>query len=228
MYQPMLFLHWKQIRFGLLPFIIAAYGLPLLAVQGLGSGPGMEAPSLEAYRVVSTYGFWLPAFPLLATATGVTLALSSWNWDHQLGHVYALSLPISRLRYAVNKMASGVVLALLPAFAFWVGAHVAVASITLPPGLHAYPDQLTVRFLAATLVAYALLFALAAGTMRTTVWLLLGVAAAMGVSVVLSQWVFPYFGILRGTNLLGWVLRVLSSAPGPFQVFSGNWTLIDV
>jgi hypothetical protein len=228
MYQPMLFLHWKQVRFGLLPLILAAYALPLLAVQGLGAGLGMEGASLEAYRVVSTSSLWLPAFPLLATAIGVTLALSSWNWDHQLGHVYALSLPVSRMRYAVLKMGAGAVLALLPALAFWIGAHVAVASIALPPGLHAYPDQLTIRFLAATLVAYALLFAMAAGTVRTTVWLLIGVGATLVLSVVLSQWVFPRFGVLHDTNLVAWLIRVLSRTPGPFQVFTGNWTLIDV
>ncbi len=228
MYQPMLFLHWKQVRFGLLPFILAAYALPLLAVQGLGARPGMDGASLMAYRVVSTSSLWLPAFPLLATAIGVTLALSSWNWDHQLGHVYALSLPVSRMRYAVLKMGAGAVLALLPALAFWIGAHVAVASITLPPGLHAYPDQLAIRFLAATLVAYALLFAMAAGTIRTTVWLLIGVAAALVLSVVLSQWVFPRFGVLHDTNLAAWLIRMLSRVPGPFQVFTGNWTLIDV
>jgi|AP95_1055475.scaffolds.fasta_scaffold25180_3 hypothetical protein len=31
MYQPMLFLHWKQVRFGLIPFILAAFALPGLA-----------------------------------------------------------------------------------------------------------------------------------------------------------------------------------------------------
>jgi len=228
MVKPMLFLHWKQVRFVLLPFVLAAYALPLLAVQGLGSLPGVEAPSLAAYRIVADAAFWLPAFPLLAAATGVTLALSSWNWDHHLGHVYALSLPVSRRRYAINKMAAGVVLAALPALAFWIGAHVAVASITLPPGLHAYPDQLAVRFFAATLVAYALLSALAAGTMRTTVWLLIGVAALSLSSVLLSQWVFPRVGVLQHVDVVGWILRALSAAPGPFQVFSGNWTLIDV
>ena len=50
MYQPMLYLHWKQIRFGLIPFMVASFGLPLLTVQGMGTVAGMDSSSLEAYR----------------------------------------------------------------------------------------------------------------------------------------------------------------------------------
>ena len=121
MYRPMLYLHWKQVRWGLLPFAFAAYALPLLAVQGLGTAPGMEATTLEAYRIVGGFQVWLPVFPLLAAAVGMTLALSAWNWDHQLKHVYALSLPISRWRYAALKMGAGATLALVPTAALWFG-----------------------------------------------------------------------------------------------------------
>lgn len=228
MYQPMLSLHWKQIRFGLLPFILAAYGLPLIAVQGLGSAPGMDGPPLEAYRVLATYGVWAPMFPLLAAATGITLALSAWNWDHQLGHVYALSLPISRWRYAALKMGAGATLALIPAAAFWIGARVAVASISLPTGLHAYPNELAVRFLAGVLVCYALLFALAAGTVRTAVWVISGALALVLLATIFSSFILPHFGIVGRTQTLEWIVHVLGSAPGPFRVFTGNWTLIDV
>jgi uncharacterized protein (TIGR00255 family) len=34
MYQPMLFVHWKQVRHALIPFVVAAFALPLLAVAG--------------------------------------------------------------------------------------------------------------------------------------------------------------------------------------------------
>jgi hypothetical protein len=228
MVQPMLFLHWKQVRFVLLPLALAAYALPLLAVQGLGNAPGMTAPGLEAYRIVFGSAIWQTAFPLLATAVGVTLALSSWNWDHQLGHVYALSLPISRRRYAAMKMGAGAALALLPALTLWAGARVAAASVSLPPGLHAYPDQLAIRFLAATLVAYAILFAMAAGTIRTTLWVLAGIGALLVFDVVATEWLFPWLGVFRDRSLAGWLYHLLSTAPGPFQVFTGHWTLIDV
>ena len=43
MYKPMLFLHWKQVRLALVPFTIAAFGLPILAVEGLGRTRGPAA-----------------------------------------------------------------------------------------------------------------------------------------------------------------------------------------
>jgi hypothetical protein len=222
----MLFLHWKQVRFALLPFVLVAYALPLVAVQGLGSPPGMASATLQAYSVVSTYQVWLPFYPLLAAGIGITLALSAWNWDHQLHHVYALALPIPRWRYTALKMGAGAVLALLPSAAFWVGARVATASITLPVGLNAYPNQLAIRFLVATLTAYAAFFALAAGTVRTTLWVVGAVAALVLFGGSAAQFVLPHFGI--HTDLLSLVLDVMATAPGPFQVFTGSWMLIDV
>ena len=228
MYQPMLFMHWKQVRWGLLPFVLAAYALPMIAVQGLGSAPGMDGTTLEAYRIVAGYQVWLPAFPILATAIGITLALSAWNWDHQLKHVYALSLPVSRWRYATLKMGAGAILALLPAGALLVGAHVATAFVDLPAGLHAYPNQLALRFLVASLVAYAGFFAMAAGTVKTTVWI---VSLAIGFVIlgnVLTEFLAGYYPLFYRVNLVEMVFEALMRAPGPFEVFTGNCMLIDV
>ena len=63
MYRQLLYIHWKQIRFVLVPFVIAAFGLPLLSVQGLGAPSGMEGVSLQAYRIVDQFNVWLPFFP---------------------------------------------------------------------------------------------------------------------------------------------------------------------
>jgi len=225
--QSMLFLHWKQIRVALIPFVIAAFGLPLLSIQGLGS-PGGGARSLSAYALMNMSEIWLPLFPLLAVAIGVTLALSSWNWDHQLNHVYALSLPLPRWKYAMLKMGAGATLAAVPAAGFWLGAHLATLSLTLPTGLHAYPNALAVRFLVAILLSYATLFALAAGSVKTTVILFssIGVFLILGVSLngALAD-VFTYF---QDTNVVTAAVKILADPHGPFEVFSGPWTLIDV
>ena len=128
----MLFLHWKQVRHALALAAVASFALPLMMVSGMGTPPGMDALSLDAYRIVGGVEAWLMFFPLLALAIGVTLALSSWNWDHQLNHVYALSLPLTRWEYTISKMAAGVTLALLPVLAMWLGTHLAAASLSLP------------------------------------------------------------------------------------------------
>lgn len=228
MYKPMLHMHWKQIRWGLLPFVLAAYALPLIAVQGLGTPPGMESATLEAYRIVGGFQVWLPAFPMLAAAVGIVLALSAWNWDHQLKHVYALSLPVSRWRYATMKMVAGATLTLLPAAGLWIGAHVATAFVELPAGLNAYPNYLALRFLVASLVAYAGFFAMAAGTVRTTVLVVSLVVALLISGNVLTDFLAGYYPVFYRVNLVEMAFEALMRAPGPFEVFTGNWMLIDV
>lgn len=225
MYHPMLFLHWKQARLALLPLAVAAFALPLLSIQGLG---GTLSHSWEAYRALNAAELWLPLYPVLAAAIGATLALTAWNWDHQLGHVYALSLPLPRWRYVLRKMGAGMALALVPTFAFWVGAHLAAASLSLPEGLRAYPDQLAIRFLLGTLVSYALLFAAGAGTSRGTVIFVTAVIVSLFVLGVLSDLLAARFPSLEYVDLATWLLTFMVERPGPFAVFTGNWSLIDV
>lgn len=220
MYDPMLYVHWKQAKLAMIPFVVAAFGLPLLAIQGLGPEP--EGLNLNVTMA------WLPLFPALAGAIGVVLALTAWNWDHQQSHVYALTLPMARWEYAMHKMGAGVALGLMPVTAFWIGAHLASASLTLPVGLNAYPNQLTLRFLFAVLVSYALLFAMAAGTVRTTIWILTGVVVFFVAGGLLNDvlaFFFPYF---QEANIVGVVSEWLFTVRGPFGVFTGNWALIDV
>ena len=228
MYQPMLFLHWKQIRMVLGLFVVAAFALPLIAVEGLGTPPGMDAVSLNAYRTLSAFQLWLPFFPALAAAIGLTLALSSWNWDHQQNHVYALSLPLTRWEYTIQKMLAGVSLALLPAIAFWLGAHVAAASVSLPAGLHAYPNELAARFFFATLPSYAMLFAMAAGTVRTTLWVSGVTFGFIFFGIIANDVLANYVDFFSRVNVVEEVYEWIIHAPGPFEVFTGNWSLIDV
>ncbi|MDP2955206.1 MAG: hypothetical protein Q8N53_02190 [Longimicrobiales bacterium] len=228
MYQPMLFLHWKQIKVALIPFVLAAFALPLLSVQGLGSLSSFPDDAVGAYQVMMNSQLWIPLFPTLAGFTGITLALSSWNWDHQLNHVYALSLPLPRWQYATLKMGAGVILAALPGLAFWAGAHVAAAAVTLPPGLHAYPNALALRFFLAILVSYAILFAMAAGTVKTTAYIFGAWCLFLVVGGALNGFfgdLFPYF---KEVNVVQAVMDALLSRHGPLEVFSGSWMLLDV
>ncbi len=227
MYQPMLALHWKQIRFGLIPFILAAFALPLLTVQGIG-GIDPSTMALSNYRTAVGYNAWLPMIPALAAALGTTLALSAWSWDHNLKHVYALSLPIARWRYAIMKMGAGAALALLPVAAFGAGCLIASASVNLPVGLHAYPVALTVRFLFGTMLAYGMLFALAAGTIRTTVVIFSGVALLLLFAIPLTHLATATFPSMQQTNVAEWFFSNLVDLPGPLSIFTGNWALIDV
>ena len=228
MYQPMLFVHWKQVRHVLVPFVVASFALPLLAVQGLGTPPGAATVPAEVYQYVWPSQVWLPLFPVLAAGIGILLALTAWNWDHKLGHIYALSLPVARWEYVLLKMGAGVALALVPALTLWIGAHVAAASVSLPPGLDAYPNQLALRFFASTLLIYAFFFALGAGTMKTTIWVITAFFVALVAAELLGGVAVLYFPGLQGLSFLQLATDWLVEAGGPFEVFVGNWTLIDV
>ena len=225
MYQPMLYLHWKQIRVALIPLVVASFGLPLVAVSGLGASPGMTYTSLNVYAILNLSSFWLPVFPILAVAVGFTLALSAWNWDHRLGHVYALSLPLTRMEYALLKMGAGMTLALLPAMALWLGAHVAAAAVALPEGLNTYPNQLAFRFLIAVMMAYSALFAMASGTVKTTLWIVGLTSAFVLIGLMTSDLLGAGSWHL---DIVGDIIEWLFEGSGPFRIFTGNWSLIDV
>jgi len=59
-----------------------------------------------------------------------------------------------------------------------LASSLAALTATLPPGLQSYPIALVVRFAFAVFVAYAVFFAVSAGTARTA-GIILGVIAAL-------------------------------------------------
>jgi hypothetical protein len=231
MFRQILFLNWKGSRFGLLPFLLGAFALPILAVQGTAISPDRPVSvTVQASQILQVLGLWTPAFPGFAFLLGTVLALLIWNWDHRGNHVYALSLPMPRSQYVLYKMGAGALLLLLPVLLFWVGCHLAVGSLDIPEGLKAYPNAIAFRLLLASLIAYALFFALAAGTMRTAIILL----TAWVLLIFLGEVIPPIVGeildfpALYEFSLIEWLLRASVSWPGPFEVYSGNWMLIDV
>lgn len=228
MFQQILFTQWKSFRMGLIPLAVAAFGLPLLAVQGLGPLPeGYAATRLGLQEVFTSWQLWLGGFPALAFVIGATAALNAWSWDHKTDHVYALSLPLSRSRYAAWKMGAGALLVAVPAVSLWIGALIASASIQIPPGVETYPTALAARFLLAALIAYSMMFAMAAGTIRTTVIVLstlVGLVVFSGLATNYAAELIPGFAF----NFTDWLVRSVVEWPGPFDVFAGNWSLIDV
>src|SRR5688572_432645 len=150
MARQLLFLHWKTVRWALVPFMVAAFALPLLSVQGMGLG-GNVFQQDTVMALVGNADQWLVFFPILAAALGLVLGMSAWQLDHRYNHVYALSLPISRARYVTTKFGAGALLALVPAAALLAGSLVAMVAADIPEGLRAYPLQLTGRFLFAVL-----------------------------------------------------------------------------
>jgi hypothetical protein len=231
MFQQILFYQWKGSRWGMLPFVLAAFGLPILAVQGLLPVAGVpESESVRASQLLLTLQTWAPVFPGLAAAVGSALALMIWNGDHRGEHVYPLTLPLPRWKYVLLKGGAGWVLLLMAVAVFWIGCLLATSFTGIPEGLRAYPSAITFRFLLAATLAFTFFFALAAGTMRTAV----GVLCAWVGLVLAGELLLPFLGSalnvvpLENWRFMDWFLGVATSWPGPFEVYAGNWMLIDV
>ena len=217
MYRMVLFTQWKWGRLAIGTAGLAAFGLPLVAALTAGSGTDPR----RAQETINLLNLLGPLFPLVAALTALFAAVTAWGADHAGRHVYALSLPVSRPRFVLLRLAAALTLLAVPLVAFWISALVAASATPLPPGLHAYPNLLSLRFALAAIVAFGFFFAIASATARTA-----GYVLGALVAVLLVQLIF--FAMDSEVNLLGWLLQSLLVWPGPFDVFSGRWMLIDV
>lgn len=226
MFRPILFTQWKVSRWAVLLLMPLCVGLPILIVRLAArmSQSVYADRALDMLRITSATSV---VFPVLAALTGIAFALIAWDWDHRTNHVYALSLPIERWRYALLKMGAGLSGLALPILGIFVGALIATYSTSLPPGLHRYPLSFGLRFLFAAVICYAIMFALAAGTIRTTMRIVLGLV----VLIVVAPFVVSFINTTFGTSIPGpfeLLREAFVSWPGPFNVFGGSWMLIDV
>jgi hypothetical protein len=119
------------------------------------------------------------------------------------------------------RFGSGVTVLAGPILAVLVGALLATTMASLPVGLQGYPLALALRFAMAVLVAYAVFFAVSAGTARTA-GVILGVIGA----VIVVQIVASVANV--ELDLLGKLQVVILNWPGPLAVFTGRWMLVDV
>ena len=226
MMKSFMFMQWKVSRWAiavLTPLCLAAPILVTRFAQRNASGDFSE-PALDMLRGTVV---WLPIFPILAALTGFMFALAAWAWDHNTHHVYALSLPVERWKYALMKMASGALFMAIPIFAALVGAVIATSSVQLPEGLHGYPVSFGFRFLFAALIAYAAMFSMASGTIRTTIRIIVGLVLFFAFGSLFTELLSQAIGIHVPSplSLLG---QAFTEWPGPFNLFGGNWMLIDV
>ena len=222
-----LMLQWKASRFAVVPFVLAGFGLPLLAVRQAHASAA-RSPFGAAGTMIDSLQMWLPLFPITAALLGLTLGLGAWSWDHRSNHVYALSLPVTRWEYALLKLAAGVIVLLIPVAAVLAGVSLGVALIDVPAGLHAYPFAFTFRFLLAALIVFAAAFALAAGTVKTTTRVLSGLVLFLIFGSIAVGFVEQAFGIEDMWTPIEMLHAAFGRWPGPFHVFGGNWMPIDV
>jgi hypothetical protein len=218
MFREILRTQWKWSAWAVVLVTIASFVLPVLTVQDAGL---VDPEALDVVAMMVRVEIVGTFYPILAQAAGIAMALLIWAPDHRGNHVYALSLPVPRWRYTLLRLAAGAVLLAPAVLALWIGALVATGVSTIPVGLHAYPATIAVRFAVALLLAYALFFALASGTMRTTVILL-------GIVPVALLTLNAFLVLVGGPNLLVATARWIGGLPGPFRLMFDAWLLINV
>jgi hypothetical protein len=218
MFRMILFTQWKWSRLVIVLGVLAAFALPLLSIQQAGN----PDPSVwEARMLLASVQAWGVLYPVLATVVALLVALAAWSSDHRGRHVYALSLPIPRWHYALQRFGAGLVLLAPTAVALLLGALLAAGAANIPAGLQAYPGALALRFALALVVAYSVFFAITAGTTRTA-----GIVLAVIGGIIVLQVLAEAAGL--EIRLLPVFADHLMLWPGPLEIFSGRWMLIDV
>lgn len=214
MFNAIFLTQWKWSRLLLLVATFGGFALPLISIQSINNSYG----NYEVVRIIQAYGI---GYPLLAGCLGLLLSLTAWGSDHRGRHVYALSLPVSRARYVLLRYVSGLLLLVAPILAVWIGGTLATHFVSIPPGLEAYTGSLALRFALSALLAYTAFFAISAGTARTA-GIVLGIIAAL----IAAQVMLTAAGL--EVHLLKPIVDGLFIWPGPFDIFTGRWMLLDV
>jgi hypothetical protein len=198
---------------------VTAFALPIMSVQGLNVlGEAAPWTARDILEHAESRSVW---YAVLAGVLGLLLATTVWHSDHRGRHQYALSLPVPRWQFVMQRFGAGAVLLGAPVLAFAAGCLLAAASLTLPDGLQTYPVALSLRFALAAFVAYGVFFAISAATVRTAAYVLALVGAVLATQVLLEA---AHIEI----DLLGTFYERASYWPGPAEIFTGRWTLIDV
>ncbi|PYP16031.1 MAG: hypothetical protein DMD52_08580 [Gemmatimonadetes bacterium] len=218
MFHVVLYSQWKWSRLIIALGSVAAFALPLVSVQGAARP---DTSPLQAAELLQSVQSWGTLYPVLAAALGLLVAIATWAPDHRGRHVHALSLPLPRWRYVLLRFGGGATLLAAPVIAVAASALLATWSATIPAGLQGYPVALAIRFALAVLVAYAVFFAVSAGTARTA-----GIILGLIGGVILVQIVAGVANI--DLDLFGKVQVAVLNWPGPLAIFTGRWMLIDV
>lgn len=218
MFGQSLYVQWKWNRDFLAFYTAAAFTAPLLilwiALAHLGLSSGRE--------LVTLGGAIGATIAVIAVLAGLTVAWHGYGVDERVGHIYALSLPITRGRTLAIRAGTAAIMLVLPALGVWAGAMLAASQVELPASLHSYAGSLAGKALLASWLAHGCMFALRYSARRRAK-VVLGILMVGVSALAVTATIAP--------NARGPITRAgdfLISNPGPFGVLFGRWTLIDV
>lgn len=218
MFSQTLYVQWKWNRDFLAFFTAVGFAAPLIIIWIALPHFGFTS----ARELVSVGGAIGAVCGGIAAVAGMSVAWQGYNVDERGGHIYALSLPVTRLRALWLRAATAAITLTVPAIGIWIGGMIAASQMNLPATLESYAGALAIRALLTSWLIHACIFALRYSTGRKAKAVLGVLAAAMIVVVVLIA-VAP-----SSRDQIFRLGRIISSSPGPFGVLFGRWTLIDV
>lgn len=220
MWRVVLETQWKWTRGVALLALLLAFALPLMSLRTavLAQQSAFTNPIGAFLTTMSSWGI---GYAIGAAGLGLMTAVLCWGFDHRLRHVYTLSLPLPRWQFVLLRFAAGVIMLAIPVIGVLISAEIASHSAYIPQGLHAYPLALTTRFAFASLVAFAIFFAISAATPRTAGYILGSIALILIAQVLLIS-------ANIGVNIAARAAQMVFAAPGLLAVFGGRWSLIDV
>jgi hypothetical protein len=219
MYAALLRAQWRSVGGVLLILSAIAFAIPVSQILFSSVAGTIGAPE-DALGIMATITASSGAYPIVALLTGALLAVSCWADDSQGKHIYALALPVPRWYYLLLRIAVGMTWIAVTVASLWLAALISTSQLTLPVGLRSYPGALAVRFALAAALTFSVVFAVGSASARiqrglgiafVAFFLILGFAAAMG------------FG-----PSVEFIMKIITSRSGLFDIFVGRWLLIDV
>jgi ABC-type transport system involved in multi-copper enzyme maturation permease subunit len=220
MFKALMKVQWKWTRLAVLIATVLGFSIPMGTARIFDPRDFMTGRISPAYviRAMQQAGV---LYAILAGAIGLFVAFLAWNADQKGRHVYALSLPVSRARFALMRFGAGATFLLVPALGVLIGCLLATAIIEIPQGMKAYPVAVAMRFLLSSFVAFAIFFAVAASSQKAAAIALGSLAGFFLLAVIVSA-----MGLQ--TDLIelasGWIF----AEPGVLSIFTGRWMLVDV
>ena len=207
MFRVMLYAQWKWSRLVVTLGTIAAFILPALSVQGASRDSGSPLKAAEILSLVQSWGVLYPVLAARARTAGSDRHLGAGPSRSSRPRAVAPPAPLA-LRPAPLRRGRGAARGAGRGIAGGRGARHAPRRDS--PGLEGYPVALTIRFALAVLVAYAVFFAISAGTTRTA-GAILAVIGGLILVQVLASAADVHLDLL--TPLQG----VLLNWPGPWR-----------
>lgn len=221
MLRQMLVTQWKWSKLELGVFAVLCFALPTFMMKIFRYAGGTAGPTVSIETLLQASSVIGVALAFVALLCGVTIAVRPWIVDHGRQHVLALSLPIAWPEFVRLRFLAGAILLGIPAVAVWLGAILAAYSTPVPSTLHVYPGSVAVRFYAAALILYAGGFAVQYLVGRkSAAWVAGTFILIVAIELIAQQ----YFGgsiVVRAWELI-------THWPGPFEVLTARWMLVDV